>query len=317
MTNYTFNLVTGSLYAIYDGRPIRKDDYKVIGLSWYSEDTVDKYYVTTSRITADPPEAMLEAPELPIPVYARREVFKTFVKYKGLAPRVHNTPLRLSDVISIIEYFNGVVLGRDLSGFRLYGVLPIALNSNISIGADGLIKWDNVPEVQKTKGFLHQRRPLDRNNRPFTKGASVKYAVNGESKNGQVLTFYNDLVIVDDSAVGDGKGQHHVAPDQIGVLCSKNRQKTSHSLEVKHDELSDFLYSMKDFILQQARDGGITLLVDSGYSIDAVARKSSSYPKYQLYNPGGTSLGIYSYLGRYYLIDAIEADLALRNFTEW
>lgn len=114
---------------------------------------------------------MLEEPELPIPVYARREVFKAFIKYKGLAPCTSNAPLRLSEVTSITEYFKGIVLRHSLSGFRLYGALSAALNFNATIGENRLINWDNDWETKTIEGFIHQRRPVDKNNRTFTKGA--------------------------------------------------------------------------------------------------------------------------------------------------
>lgn len=122
---------------------------------------------------------------------------------------------------------------------------------------------------------------------------------------------------MDDNSAGRGKGQLQVTPDQIRVMCSKSLLKTSHSHELKHEDLSGFFYAKKDFILQQARNGGMTILLDSDYSIDVAARESSSYPMYQLYNHSGISMGIYSYTGRYYFIEIIESNLAHSKFTEW
>lgn len=321
MGSYKLNLVNGSMYAVFDEKTFKKDESIVLGLYWQSEDFVDNYYVTTtgttSKITSEEPEEMVDQSYRTIPIYARREIFRTFTRYNGFSPRNPNRPLSMGDVQSIIEYFERVIFGWDLSDLKLYGTVLVSKSPRMAIGDDGLIgsQFDKTPGGNYD--FIHQRRPRDHSNRYFSKGAIVKYDTNGQQKQGQVMTMYKDVVIVDDYAVGEGKGQSHIAAEDITIYRSKERKLTSYTHKVPKSTLSSYLMSNKKNILECAQTGGLTLLLENGYSVDAAAQETASSLMYQLYAPTGISLGIYTRHGEQYFEDIFDADLTSKTFANW
>lgn len=323
LASFALNPLIGTLYASFSGDANESsptDRSKIKGFSWFSDDESEAYFIGLDGISTDFPDIEDSPAMFEIPVYARREVLRTFWTYDGRSPRVSSRELSINDVHSIIEYFYRTLRGDDLSDFRLYGSLPVTKNQRtLAILEDGMLA---EATRKQTNGFFNQRRPLDANGRHFSAGSLFQYKKLGQGLNGHVVSREFDRVF---AASADDE-YREVAANEISIQRSKNRRNSKHSLVLEpmapmpltvKTTFTSFIQINQEEIYRKAADGGVTMTDQDGYSADAAMNSSMDYPMYQLYTPGGESLGIITSESGLALDDVIDAHLASMLFTDW
>lgn len=321
--NFAFNPLVGQLYAQFTGDPKKRspeERSKILGFEWYTDDSSDTFFIGPNGISYDFPDNELIGDIIDVPVYARRELLRTYSVNKGRKPNVPGIEFSVTDAMSLIEYYYRTLRGDDLTDFNLFGTKPVSLNkASLEILNNGLLAESSRRPKNE---FLNQPRPRDAHGRHFSLHSNVLYRENGEEIEGVVLSRDFDQVTL---AV-KGKGQISVPCHTISVIRSKRRKQFAHSMslgspspksfDMKESFLS-FRLRNKAEVFEKAANGGVTMTDQDGYSVDAVMNSRMDYPMCQLYTPGGESLGIFSDKSGASLDDVAAAHLASTLFTEW
>lgn len=293
---------------------------KILGFEWYTDDSSDTFFVGPNGISYDFPDTNIIEATIAIPVYARRELLRTYSVHKGRKPNVPGIEFDVTDAMSLIEYYYRTLRGEDLTDFKLFGTRPFSQNkASLEILNNGLL----AESSRRLKNeFLNQPRPRDAHGRHFTVGSNVRYRTNGEEIDGVVISRDFDQVTL---AV-KGKGKITVPSHTIYVIKSKQRRQFTHSMSLgsaspesldMKETFSVFLARNKAEVFEKAANGGVTLTDQDGYSADAVMKSNMDHPMYQLYTPSGESLGIITSNAGLDLNDVADAHLASTLFTEW
>lgn len=323
MGNFVFNPLVGQLYALFTGDSKKKsaeERSKILGFEWCADDSSDCFFIGPNGISSDFPDTNIVVDTIQVPVYARRELLRLYVTYKGRKPRVPGIEFGVTDAMSLIEYYYRTLRGDDLTDFMLFGTTSVSKNKvSFEILNNGFLAESSS---RPKNAFLNQQLPLDADGRHFSVDSLILHQKNGEDLRGPVVSRHPDRVTVALS----GDQVTDVSANEIRIVRSKNRRTSQHSLIVGEPR-SKSLYVRTTFgffiqvnrqeVYKKAEDGGVRIVNGDGYSVDAAMKSSMKHPMYQLYAPDGDSLGIISSHSSTSLDDIADAHLASTLFTDW
>lgn len=202
---------------------------------------------------------------------------------------------------------------------RVFSVVDLGSNTVIASGnnLDSLLtnrEWE-VPSSLVAAGMSQaerrkkaQRQPRDSNGRFVGAGANVKYYSNGTEWSGTVDAIKDGKAHVSVRLPNGSVSQRTLDPNTLSVYTSKARIPSKNSMQDDNNDTGGFIARHRPEILAQAQDGGVKITRADGYSIDAKSKSGSNAIMYQLYGPGGQSIGIYSEAGEKSFDDVISAD---------
>lgn len=210
---------------------------------------------------------------------------------------------------------------------RVFSVVDLGTNTVIASGnnLDSLLtdrEWE-APNSLVAAGMSQaerrkkaQRQPRDSNGRFVGAGANVKYYSNGTEWSGTVDAIKDGKAKVSVRLPDGSVSQRTLDPNTLSVYTSKARIPSKNSLADDNNDTGGFIARNRPEILAKAQDGGVQIQRADGYTIDAKSKDGSNAIMYQLYGPGGQSIGIYNEDGETSFDDIIVADTEAHGSTE-
>lgn len=204
---------------------------------------------------------------------------------------------------------------------RVFSVVDLGSNT-ITASGNNLSKllegreWDTPSSLvsagmtQAERRRKAQRQPRDSNGRFVGAGANVRYYSNGTEWSGTVDAIKDGKAKVSVRLPDGSISQRTLNPNTLRVYTSKARIPSKNSLADEKNDTGGFIARHRPEIISQAQDGGVRISRADGYTIDAKSKSGSNAIMYQLYGPGGKSLGIYNENGETSFDDVIAADSA-------
>lgn len=210
---------------------------------------------------------------------------------------------------------------------RVFSVVDLGLKTVIASGnnLDSLLvgrEWEvpnslvaaGMSQAERRKKAQHQ--PRDSNGRFVGAGANVKYYSNGTEWSGTVDAIKEGKAKVSVRLPDGSVSQRTLDPNTLSVYTSKARIPSKNSLSDDDNDTGGFIARNRPKIIAQAQDGGVQIQRADGYSVDAKAKSGSNVLMYQLYGPGGQSIGIYNEDGENTFDDIIAADIEAYGSSE-
>ena len=202
---------------------------------------------------------------------------------------------------------------------RVFSVVDLGTNTVIASGnnLDSLLTdrdWETPNSLvaagmsQAERRRKAQRQPRDSNGRFVGAGANVKYYSNGTEWSGTVDAIKDGKAKVSVRLPDGSVSQRTLDPNTLSVYTSKARIPSKNSLADDNNDTGGFIARNRPEILAKAQDGGVQIQRADGYTIDAKSKEGSNVIMYQLYGPGGQSIGIYNEDGATSFDDIIVAD---------
>lgn len=143
------------------------------------------------------------------------------------------------------------------------------------------------------------RQARDRYGRFIAAGANVTWRNDGENHAGVVSAFDGENAIITPSGESKQNNTENVSVpmDELEVVHSKARLDLKNTKKYRDEEDNFQRYFNGNSVLEDLDEDGATVIRDDGYSVDITQEKKydSSNPfMYQLFGPGGVSLGKYT-----------------------
>lgn len=177
-----------------------------------------------------------------------------------------------------------------------------------------------LPVVAAGMSSGHRRQkansqPRDNQGRWVSAGANVRWRSNGQEWAGTVDEIINGKAIVTVRHPDGTESRTTLLPSTIRVMASKARLSSA-STQKYYDNWNDtsgFIGENREAIEKSAEEeGGASIEREDGYALDVKQKKpkESNPLVYQLYAPGGLSLGIFDEKAEKDFNDIIEDDKA-------